>query len=534
MNTVNDLAKKARQARREAAKRSIFAFADIYLKEHINTPLCDAQKEILTLMMASFSQRGTKVALAAPRGFGKSTLVSLIGALYAICYGVEHFIVIVSNTSSQSAQILENIIKELNSNSKLRADFPELAGKRPSPWTRHEIVTPTGIRVSTFGVEQNLRGWRFGKYRPTLVIADDLEKVDYFFNPGKKEKLRNFYEHVVLEMGDANTNYLFVGNFYHPECLLGDYLNPEMNRNWIKKIYSAIVSWPESKALLDQWSKIYNHKEKYNLQTGIEAARAFYRDHESEISEGVKILWPGRWTFLELYEKYEQDPVKFNCEYQNTPINLRDCFFKVDTYHYWNDRFKSVEDLLKSLEGHVEFVGACDPALGSKGGDYSAIIILAKDTKDDRLYHVYSDIDRMDPDATMESIIACFKRFKISKFGIESNQFQEMMFKELEKRSRERGCYTAIERIKNQKDKMGRIQTLQPLLKNGTILLNRDDKAFMEQLRYFSKAKYDDALDAMQMAVDMAEDTFQGSLTIVGGDDNNWVRDYRRNFGWNI
>ena len=531
---LNSIKKEILQTRRELGRTSLLIFTMIYLKHHVEIGLCDAHKEIMAFLFEALHKRGSKIALAAPRGFGKSTLVTLAWVLYAICYKLENFVVILSNTSSQSMQMLENIIRELMDNKKLLTDFPELLGPRPRPWTRHEIVTPTGIRISAFGTDQNLRGYRFGKYRPTLVISDDMEKVDYFFNPVKKEKFRNMFEHVVLELGDANTNYLFIGNFYHPECLLGDYLNPDLNRNWMKKIYSAVISWPENKTLVEMMSKIYNNKEKFEGVSGIEAAKAYYRAHESEILKGVQILWPKRWTFFELFEKYEDDPVRFNCEYQNTPINLRDCYFTVETYHYWNDRFKTVEELLQYLEGHAKFYGGCDPGLGKPTGDFSAIVILAKDTRDGRLYLIHTDIERMDPSKTNENIIACLKRFKISRFGIESNQFQDLMVKELEQKSREQGCYRSIERIKNQKDKMGRIQSLQPLLKSGTIQLNRDDKAFMEQLRYFPKAKFDDALDAMQMAVSMAEENRTLKMFVVGPKDNSWIRDYRQNLGWNI
>jgi len=52
-------------------------------------------------------------------------------------------------------------------------------------------------------------------------------------------------------------------------------------------------------------------------------------------------------------------------------------------------------------------------------------------------------------------------------------------------------------------DKLGRIQSLQPLVKAGTIQFSRRHKTLLDQLRYFPKADHDDGPDALQMAVEV-------------------------------
>ena len=50
----------------------------------------------------------------------------------------------------------------------------------------------------------------------------------------------------------------------------------------------------------------------------------------------------------------------------------------------------------------------------------------------------------------------------------------------------------------------------------------------------FPKGKHDDGPDALEMAVQEAQQLQEVQLTIVGGDSEPWWRDYERNLGWKI
>ena len=46
-----------------------------------------------------------------------------------------------------------------------------------------------------------------------------------------------------------------------------------------------------------------------------------------------------------------------------------------------------------------------------------------------------------------------------------------------------------------------RIQALQPLIKNGTIRFQKNQRLLLEQLKYYPLADHDDGPDALEMAV---------------------------------
>ena len=502
------LTAQASQLRRAQGQRSLSAFTKLYLSEHLHHPPSAAHLEIYALLEASLTQRGRKLAIAAPRGFGKSTLVTLAYVLYGICYGQEQFIVLISATASQAIQFLENVKKELTDNQKLLTDFPELAAPKPSPWTRAELETPTHIRLLALGTGQRIRGRKFGRFRPTLIIADDLENAENTFSLESREQLKDWFNRSILKAGGEGTNYLFLGTLHHPYCLLGEYVDPGAHPEWTKRVYKAILTWPAHTELWSQWSRIYNSQDVWEGADGPHAAKRFYTANQALMDEGIQLLWPARWSFYELRTQYEDDPISFNSELQNEPINPRDCIFNVEEFSYWDQDYSSPEALLRVLGDDVEFYGACDPSLGhdTMRGDYTALIVLAKDRRDNLLYVLVADLARRSPTETIEAIFAYYQRYRFGSFAIETNQFQELLAEEVERRGQELGQYLPIERVKHTTEhKVRRIQSLHPWVKNGTVRFSRKHTLLLEQCRFFPKGKHDDGLDALEMAVRLAE-----------------------------
>ena len=68
----------------------------------------------------------------------------------------------------------------------------------------------------------------------------------------------------------------------------------------------------------------------------------------------------------------------------------------------------------------------------------------------------------------------------------------------------ELGEYIPIEEIQSIANKMLRIQSLQPYIKNGYIKFNRKHKTLLKQLEEFPMGRNDDAPDGLQMAVALA------------------------------
>jgi len=538
---INNLFNDTFAMMRSAGKNSIYTFAKLFMPEHLKYQPSAAHHELYKLLEDISGQRNCKISIAAPRNFGKSTLITLIYILWSILYERERFVVIISNTASQAMQILDNIRRELTNNERLRAAFPhicEMDGQpKPPRWQRHDIITRNGIEVLALGSSQQIRGRRHGASRPTLIVLDDAEDPENTFSSEVRDKLREWFGKSVLRCGFELTNVLFIGNLYHPHCLLSEYVNPELNPSWNIKVYKAIISWPHRSDLWEKWSNIYNGRDKLNNESGPDAALKYYRENKEVMNEGTVLLWPQRHTLYELMVIREENELSFASEYMNLPLSAKDTIFNTDEFQYYNERYPTTEDLLHALAENVELYGACDPSLGSSNlrGDFSAIIVLVRDKRDGILYIIEADVRRRTPTETIDDILAYCKRYRFERFSVEANQFQKMLYDELVDRARKQSNYSPFEQVINTTDKVKRIQAIHPLIKNGTVKFSRHHRLLLEQARYFPKG-HDDSLDALAMAIDVASEKPRVlKVKILGGErDYSWVEDYRRNLGWNI
>jgi len=523
--------------RRKASEGSIYTFAKMYLSAHLKFEPSEAHKEIYTELQKASNNRGIKLAVAAPRYFGKSTLITLIYVLYSICYSKEKFIIIISNTASQAIHTLDNIKREFLQNERLREDFPYVFGDgqiKPGRWQQDDIITCNGIQIIALGSNQQIRGRRFGVSRPTLIIADDLENTKSILSSELRDKLKEQFNKAVLKAGSEETNFIFIGNLFHPHSLLSEYVSPNMNVLWSKKVYSAICVWPIRMDLWDKCNNIRCGKDKSEGDVGPLAARKFYEKNAQLMNDGAKLLWPSRYDLYELMEMYYENELSFMSEMQNEPRNPKDCPFNVDKFKYWSDSHSSTQDLLRTLGEGVNFFGACDPSMAtSSNGDYSAIVVLAR-TEEGDLYIVEADIKRRQPNAIIDDIVAYHRAYSFQLFAVESNNFQELMIRQLETKAKEMKQYISIERVKNTSNKEARIKSLQPLFHNGTVCFNRNDLDLLKECLYFPKGKNDDGLDALEMAVRISEELPRVQTFTIGRDrdDDGWYNDYRKNFGW--
>jgi hypothetical protein len=152
-----------------------FAFFRKYYFPNYNTISdADFHRELVALLQRITSKRGEKLAVAAPRGSAKSTIVGTQYILYCICHKIEEFVLLISSTSDQAALLLKHIKDELEKNERLIQDFPEVCelGTKPKPprWTQYEIITRNGIKILALGTGQKVRGRRNRQFRPTFIL----------------------------------------------------------------------------------------------------------------------------------------------------------------------------------------------------------------------------------------------------------------------------------------------------------------------------------------------------------------------------
>src|SRR6266478_181723 len=115
------------------------------------------------------------VAIAAPRGHAKSTAITFTYTLAAVLFRERSYVIIVSDTVSQSVQFLGDIKKELLDNEHIRSLFKvkELVKDSEDDFI---CLCEDGhmFRMQAKGSEQKVRGLKWNSKRPDLIVCDDL------------------------------------------------------------------------------------------------------------------------------------------------------------------------------------------------------------------------------------------------------------------------------------------------------------------------------------------------------------------------
>lgn len=426
------------------------------------------------------------LAYAAPRGNAKSTIVSFALPLWVAVYKKKHYIVIVSDTASQANEFLANIRAEFEDNDLLIDDFGDKVGL---VWTNSDIILAgDDVRVQALGVGKRIRGRRFKQWRPDLIICDDLENDENIQSSDQRRKNELWHSKALSKAGDERTDKIIIGTIMHYDSLLAKLLK---NPTYLTRKYQAVLKWSDS-ALWDVWEKIITNMED---QDRVAHAREYFEENKEIMLSGTQVLWPEKEPYYALMLQLISDgPAAFSSEKQNEPLSDDDRRFLREWIEYYEDSDLIGKDLY--------VVGFVDPSLGKQGGDYSAILTIASDYNG-QIYVLDADLAKRHPDIIALDVIAKHEIYHYQDFGSEDVQFQEFFRNTMEKKAEEMGSDIPIRGIKQHSDKILRIQSLQPDIKNGRVKFKRDQQKLIEQLVNFPSADHDDGPDALQGAMAM-------------------------------
>ena len=441
---------------------------------------------------------GVRRAVAAPRGHAKSTNLTFKGTMHSTLYGYKHYPIIISDSSEQAEGFLDNIRVEFEENTAILEDFGPLAG---SVWRSNVLVTKTNIKIEAIGSGKKIRGRKHRNWRPDLIILDDVENDENVRTPEQRSKLKNWFDKAVSKSGDDYTDIVYIGTLLHYDSLLAKTLTNPAYRS-IK--YKAVIQFSQADDLWQQWESIFTDLANDDREAD---ALAFFQAHKAAMLEGTQVLWEEKLSYYDLMVmRVSEGEASFNSEEQNEPINPDDCLFMEEWFEYYNEAESNFRDPV------FDFFGFIDPSLGkTKRSDFSAIVTLAKHRSSGYMYVVDADIERRHPDRIIADVLAKERWLRASfghgyrKLGAETNQFQWFLKEELAKASAKAGLYLPIEEVQQTSDKVMRIQTLQPDVKNKYIKFNRRHKRLLEQLTQFPMGAHDDGPDALEGARSIAK-----------------------------
>lgn len=450
-------------------------------------------------MYKALLDRGQRrVLIAAPRGTAKSTVTSLILPLHRVAFKAsdeELFIVIISESQTQSINFLSRIKYHLTHSAQFKELFGDLGPNTASKWTGNDIVLANGARIIAVGTGQRVRGFIEGDTRPNLIIIDDFESELNAATPEARAKNRKWITEAVIPSLSDEGEIAMIGTVISEDCFL----------YWAK----------DSSAWNTLWYAIVDEEENS--------------------------IWPERFPKSRIEEIKEEYASVGNLngffqEYMNIAQSPDNAPFKPEymhLHHYGYERIEGQPCLTRVIDGEkiikpIELYAGIDPASSlSLRADFFVIILLGIDS-DDNKYIVDIVRERMDPAEQPQKIIDTFKKYRPRRMRIETVAYQEALRANVRKMMQEQDIYIpGLEKgIKPRNKKSERLFSLVPMFARGQFFFRTQDLEAQKEFLSYPKGKHDDIMDSVWIALEGAKPCRKKELT------ENTQKGVKKYFDW--
>lgn len=341
--------------RRESCRHSLRLFLETYFAEAFPLAWSPAHLAVIDSIERQIKEGGS-VAIAMPRGSGKTTLI-IRAAIWAVLYGHAEYVMIVAADATKAKNLLDTIKKSFWFNQRLYEDFPEVCHPIRSlnglainarkqhingdltliDWRDSVAVLPTvrgsessGARIDVMGVTAAGRGAQHtlpdGRViRPQLVLIDDFQTRESAGSVTQCDtRLRIIAGDLAGMKGpDDKMAMLAAITIIYPDDAADQLIDREKNPEWRGQRYQMVDEWPENETLWEQYAELLLRAKRDEVEP-VEANQ-FYLDNREEMDRGHRVSWPERKegdisAIQHAYNlKLRIGEEAFNAEYQNTP-----------------------------------------------------------------------------------------------------------------------------------------------------------------------------------------------------------------------
>jgi len=463
-----------------------------YLPAYFTHPSSGLHRWLTQRLQMLHKQRGTRLAVIAPRGAAKSTWSSLVYPLWSAVHAHEPYIMIASDTITQAAQHLQGIKAELEDNTALARAYPSACGAGPE-WRQERIRLRNGVVIEALGTGSKIRGRRNRADRPSLIVVDDPENDEHVTSPLQREHSAAWFARAASNAGTPQTNIVVLGTALHRDCLI---MKLTRTPGWECHTFKALDHWPDRMDLWQEWEDTFTHAEDPDHEV---KARAFYEANRQEMDRGATLLWPEREPLYHLMAlRVTIGQAAFESEKRSSPVNPEACEWPEEYFDrpgFWFEKWPV------NLSPRVI---ALDPSKGkdSQKGDFSAYVLAALD-RTGTLY-VEADLKRRDMSQIVADGVEHMRQFQPDAFGIEVNQFQELFASEFMRIGRKEILHFPIVEIENTENKLVRIRRLTSWLSQRKLRFKSRSAGtteLVQQMRDFPTADHDDGPDALETVI---------------------------------
>ncbi len=434
----------------KTAEKDIVYFAETYLKHLLRYSTPDFHREIYGLITGE-----KRLGIAAPRSFAKSTIVQIIYGMWLLLTRQGSDILTISASGTLAEEWVRKIKMELETNELIRNDFSWIrwGAETSNKWTESHI-TLHNLDDSIFSqMRARGRGCQIRGFRPTNVLADDLEDDELVKSDEQRKKLEGWFLAALINSLDNNQQLIIIGTILHPLSLLKKIIDrKDQFKEWKTRKYQALTDG--------------------------------------------KSIWEEKWPTEALYKrKAEIGTYAFQSEYQNEPLLGEEQLIRPE----WIQKYEE-------LPGNMVKFLVIDPAISTReGADETGMVVLG--VSDKKIYEVESVSGRWGVWDIADRVNGLFQKHNPVKIGVEAIAYQQVLKPILIQEGRVKGLYLPIQSItlgsysssqkerKEPKDKFTRALGITHLFEQGLVYLKT--QKLIDQCLLFPTGDHDDLFDAL-------------------------------------
>lgn len=445
------------------------------------------------------------VAIAAPRGFAKSTAITLAYVMASVVFRCKDHVLIVSDTEGQAALFLGDIKREFLENEDLIRDFKI---KRLIKDTETEVIlefdNKKQARLVARGSEQKARGLKWRHKRPNLIIGDDLENDEMVMSDDRRVSFRNWFLNALLNSGSRSSLVRIIGTILHFDALLAR-LMPQTTEATTRvtplKTYSISIT--------RAWFSV------------------LYRAHP-DIDDFSELLWEEMWPQKRLEmerQKYldENYLEGYSQEYLNNPIDESSAYFKQSDFIEIDK--KHLNPVTKEPE---EYYAGIDLAISKHDTRAYSVIVVAGLNSQNVLR--VRDVRRFRGDGNdiINQMFAVHRRYKPDLMVLEDENISKSLGGIINTRMLEEGIFLNLHLEKPIHDKIRRARSLQARMRTGAVEFDMSQEWYPmleQELLRFPRGQYSDQVDALAWICFALDKTTPG-MTFEEQSDAEYEQEY--------
>jgi predicted phage terminase large subunit-like protein len=410
-----------------------------------------------------------------PRGWQKSTLVSICYPLWKATKNPDMRFLLVQNTATNALAKLKTIADHVKTNELYRILFPEVLPDADCVWRTgsYQLKRTKNNPESTFegcGITTSINGRHYDEVIEDDTIAPDADDTNALIMMPSKEDV--------------------------DKCI-----------GFHNSLSSIIINILEGRSIVvgTRWAErdLISHIRQTMGDDVVTYERACREDENGISSETGKLTFPERFNedvLRRLLKKW--GPYMFSCLYMNKPIRSEDMIFQPGWIEYYES-----EPIQIAVYTTVD-AAITEENSNSSDPDYTVVLTAGKCLRTGRIFVLDITRERCNPGRTIEIIFEHVRKWHPLKVGIETIQYQKALAYFVRERQRKQGIYFMIEELTHGgKAKSYRIMGMQPVFSEKLIFIRKWMQELVNELLAFPVGGHDDIIDALAMQLPMWQAT---------------------------